>query len=116
MLSAATRLGIVSAFALCFQCNERLTPEAAAFITDQLNIAGGELRPFANCIRGFDFGSLSGIPVGPSFTAIQSYVPLTGLLTAVQQSILANDCTCGGERRSGGGLVLPRPAGPPAAS
>src|SRR5439155_7574218 len=29
LLSAATRLGIVSAFALCFQCNETLTPEAA---------------------------------------------------------------------------------------
>jgi len=94
MVAAGARLGIVTALALCFPCNQSITDDVVSFINDQLSIASDELQAFAGCIRGFNFNLFNTIPLGAPFTSLQSYVPLTGLINAVAQTILANDCTC----------------------
>lgn len=94
LATVGTRLGIVSALAMCFPCNESIADDVASFMSDQLNTAASELEAFAGCINGFDFGQFSTVPLGSPYTSLQSYVPLNGLIESIAQSILANDCTC----------------------
>jgi Carboxypeptidase regulatory-like domain len=95
-LRAAFRVGLVEALTIsCQSCSDPLDPGIAGFISDQLTLAQAELTVFAPCIVGYDIvGSFNIAQANLAGSVLQAYVPLTGILAYVPQSIGSNNCFC----------------------
>lgn len=88
------RLGVTVSLAACIACNQPLPDELVPYIRAQLAAARAELLPYADCLRGFDFGQFNAIRLGAPFSSQASHLDLTALYGNIDQAILSNDCTC----------------------
>ncbi len=100
---AGYRLGITVALAVCFNCDQPVSDDVAAYIRAQLDAARAELSPYASCLQGFNFGQFGGPRLGAPFPSRDTHIDLSALFAAIQTAILSNDCTCDNEGTSPGG-------------